>query len=48
MSCLFTVPSEGVTKPAIILNNVDLPQPEGPTIVTNSPFSILKSISDKA
>ena len=31
-------PSVTVSKPAIILSKVDLPQPEGPTITINSPF----------
>ena len=30
-------PSVTVSKPAIILSKVDLPQPEGPTITINSP-----------
>ena len=31
-------PSVGISKPAIILNVVDLPQPDGPKNVTNSPL----------
>src|SRR6202158_6296685 len=30
-------PSEGASSPAMTLSMVDLPQPEGPTIATNSP-----------
>ena len=33
------------SSPAIILNNVDLPHPLGPTNTTNSPFSIFKEVS---
>ena len=33
------------SNPAIILNNVDLPHPLGPTNTTNSPFSIFKEVS---
>ena len=33
------------SRPAIILNKVDLPQPLGPTKTTNSPFSIFKDVS---
>src|ERR1700678_4199237 len=33
------------SSPAIIRNNVDLPQPEGPTSTTNSPCSIERPIS---
>ena len=32
-------PDVGCSKPAIILRMVVLPQPEGPSSVTNSPFS---------
>ena len=31
-------PSLGRSKPAIILSSVVLPQPDGPSSVTNSPF----------
>jgi hypothetical protein len=30
-------PDEGETRPAATLSNVDLPQPVGPTMATNSP-----------
>ena len=33
------------SSPAISLSSVDLPQPEGPTKTTNSPFSISRSSS---
>src|SRR5690348_1451963 len=32
-----TVPASGVSKPATMFNSVDLPQPDGPTMATNSP-----------
>ena len=35
-------PLVGVSKPAIILKVVVLPQPEGPSKVTNSPFLITR------
>ena len=35
-----TVPSVGSSNPPIIFNNVDFPEPEGPTNATNSPSSI--------
>ncbi len=34
--------------PAIIFRRVDFPQPEGPTILTNSPSSMEKDISFNA
>ena len=37
-------PAVGITKPAIILNVVVLPQPDGPKIEKNSPELILKSM----
>ncbi len=37
-----TVPASGRTKPAIRFISVDFPQPEGPTIATNSPSPTLK------
>ena len=33
-------PSEIVSRPAIIRSNVDFPQPDGPTRMTNSPSSM--------
>src|SRR5215467_6055777 len=38
-------PDDGGENPAINLSNVDLPQPLGPTMVTNSPGRIFKEIS---
>ena len=35
-------PLVGVSKPANIIKVVVLPEPEGPNIVTNSPFAIFK------
>src|SRR4029078_1706645 len=37
-----TVPRSGRSKPAMMFISVDLPQPEGPTIATNSPSSTAK------
>jgi len=37
------VPAGGSNRPAISLNAVDLPQPEGPTRDTNSPSAIFRS-----
>ena len=42
-----TPPAEGCSRPAMMLSSVLLPQPEWPTIVTNSPCSILKCTSRK-
>src|SRR5262245_2208198 len=39
-----TRPVSGRSNPAMMFINVDLPQPEGPTIATNSPSSTLKSM----
>ncbi len=39
-----TVPSLGSSKPAIMRRVVVLPQPEGPSIVKNSPRGISRSI----
>src|SRR5512138_1550676 len=36
-SSISTAPRSGRSKPAMMFSNVDLPQPEGPTIATNSP-----------
>jgi hypothetical protein len=41
-------PSVGVSKPAIILRVVVLPQPDGPSIEKNSPDPIEKSASATA
>ena len=35
-------PAAGVRKPAMMLSSVDLPQPDGPTMQTNSEAPILK------
>src|SRR2546421_7153938 len=37
-----TLPSSGCRNPAMMFINVDLPQPEGPTIATNSPSATEK------
>ena len=39
-SSKYISPSVGVSRPAIILSVVVLPQPEGPNSETNSPFLI--------
>jgi hypothetical protein len=41
-------PSLGSSKPAIIFSSVLLPQPEGPSKVTNSPALTVKSTGSKA
>jgi len=38
-------PAEGSTRPAIMLRIVDLPQPDGPTIATNSSSPISNETS---
>src|SRR6266550_1865107 len=43
-----TQPVVGSSRPATILSRVDLPQPEGPTIVTNSPSPIWRLMSRRA
>src|SRR5690606_29343697 len=40
-----TAPRSGLTNPAMILSNVDLPHPEGPTMATNSPSRTAKLTS---
>ena len=37
-----TLPDVGLSTPPIKCNNVGLPEPEAPTIATNSPFSTEK------
>ena len=37
-------PAVGFTSPAIIRSTVDLPEPDGPSSVSSSPRSILRSI----
>src|SRR5258708_5822793 len=39
-----TSPDVGLKKPATMFNKVDLPQPEGPTMQTNSPRKTSRSI----
>src|ERR1700756_3907025 len=41
---MLTEPSVGSSRPAMMLSSVDLPQPEGPTRIRNSPASISMSI----
>ena len=36
---MLIMPSVGFKRPAIIERSVDFPQPEGPAMVTNSPFA---------
>ena len=42
------LPSVISSSPAIILNNVDFPQPLGPTKTMNSPFSISREVLSTA
>ena len=44
----FTEPESGVSKPAIILNTVVFPEPEGPSSVKNSPGLISRSTPSTA
>src|ERR1700694_5626393 len=39
-----TSPSLGLTRPAAMLNSVDLPQPDGPTIQANCPSGTVNEI----
>src|SRR5450755_1962969 len=39
-----SVPASISVRPAIMRSSVDLPQPEGPTKTTNSPFSTARSM----
>src|ERR1700761_8731840 len=48
VSPMCRVPLLGVSKPAIIRSVVVLPQPEGPTTITNSPSSISRFRSSTA
>ena len=41
---MMSSPPEGVSIKPIILRMVDLPEPEGPEIETNSPCSMAKSM----
>ena len=38
-------PAAGVRKPAMMLSKVDLPQPDGPTMQTNSDGAMVKLMS---
>ena len=40
-----TVPDTGRTVPSITLSSVDLPEPDGPTMPTRSPGSMVRSTS---
>ena len=42
------VPSSGISNPAIIRNVVVFPEPEGPSIVKNSPEGMSRSIASTA
>ena len=44
---MITTPSEARSRPARMLRIVVLPQPEWPTMQTNSPFSIVKFTRSK-
>src|SRR5690349_19250803 len=41
-------PALGASRPAAIIISVDLPQPDGPTTVTNSPLAIARSHGSSA
>src|SRR2546430_13933502 len=43
-----TSPRSGCSNPASSLSRVDFPQPDGPTIATNSPTPTVKDISSRA
>src|ERR1700740_2752945 len=43
-SPMLTVPAVGSSSPAMMLSSVDLPQPDGPTRIRNSPASMSMSI----
>ena len=43
-SSIFKVPLVMVSRPAIMRSKVDLPQPLGPTMTTNSPSSMRPSM----
>src|SRR6185312_9880943 len=43
-----TVPEEAAPSPAMILSAVDLPQPEGPSRLMNSPEDTLSDMSESA
>src|SRR6478609_1044869 len=42
------VPSLAVSRPEAMRSRVDLPQPEGPTTLTNSPRSTVRSTPERA
>src|SRR5918994_5558517 len=41
---MLMMPAVGSSNPAISRSSVDLPQPDGPTKTTNSPFSMTRSM----
>ena len=45
---IFSSPSVMSSSPAIMRSAVDLPHPDGPTRITNSPSSIVRSMSRTA
>lgn len=48
LSCTDTEPSLMCTRSATVRSNVDLPQPEGPSMVTSEPAGISTETSDRA
>src|SRR5580704_17514946 len=42
------MPDDGAASPAISLSNVDFPQPDGPSRLTNSPGKIVRSMPASA
>ena len=45
---MVTLPLEGIFKPVVSFMKVDLPQPEGPTMATNSPWRMVRLRSSTA
>ena len=43
-----TAPDVGSSSPETMRSSVDLPQPDGPTMATNSPSAMVKAISSRA
>src|SRR5215472_2470066 len=48
LSSTLTLPEVGRCNPVMMCSNVDLPQPEGPTMQRNSPVRTFRSIPSRA
>ncbi len=48
VSVIRTVPEVGLSSRPMMLSSVDLPQPEGPMMLRNSPFSTLRFTFSRA